>query len=292
MGFSLAFFGGAFSSIAPAAVKLGVSSQVDPIPLLVYRLILSVVVFWLIFLLLFPRYLRISFRALGSCALVALSNSISLYAFYLAVVRIDASLVLMIFSFYPLAALVFLSIRGERITAMYWIIILLGLAGVYLLLGKGVTLDWVGIILAFMIPIFYALHMVLIQWNLSDTPPQTIALYTVTLMAVFISAISLPLGQLGGPLTPTGWGVILLTALVSTVLARLATFSSIRLIGSGQVALLGPLEILLGILWAFLILGERLTVIQWSGGALVLVSASLVLISKRSETAIKRLDIT
>jgi len=283
MGLLLALLGGAFSSIAPTLVKIGVTSQVAPIQLLVYRLIVSVLVFWLLFPLLFPKFLRISWRALGSCALVAFSNTISLYAFYLAVSRIDASLVLMVFSFYPLAALVFLSFRGERITLIYGLILLLGFLGVYLLIDATGPLDWMGIFLALLIPVFYALHMVLIQWNLSDTAPQTVALYTVTLMGIFITAISLPLGQVGGSLNPTGWIVILLTALVSTVLARLATFAGIRLIGSGQVALLGPIEILLGILWAFLFLGERLALIQWVGGSLILFSAFLVLISKRRE---------
>lgn len=284
IGLSLALLGGAFSSIAPAVVKIGVTAQIDPIPLLVYRFIISILVFWVLFPLLFPQNLRISLRTLGSCALVALSNTISLYAFYLAVSRIDASLVLMIFSFYPLAALVFLSFRGERITARYGVVFLLGFTGVYLLLGRGGSPDWIGIALSLTIPIFYALHMVLIQWNLSDTPPQTVALYTVTLMGIFISVVALPLGQVGGAMNSTGWTVILLTALVSTVLARLATFSGIQRIGSGQVALLGPVEILLGILWAFILLNEKLTLIQWLGGALVLTSASLVLISKKIET--------
>ncbi len=284
IGFILALLGGTFSSIAPALVKIGITSQVAPIPLLVYRFILSVGIFWILYLFLFPQYLRISWRALGSCSLVAISNTISLYAFYLAVSRIDASLILMIFSFYPLAALVFLSFRGERIDFTHIFILFLGLLGVYLLLDAAGHLDWIGILWAMLIPIFYALHLVLIQWNLSDTPSQTIALYTVTLMGVFITAIALPFGLGGGELNSTGWVVILLTALVSTVLARLSTFTGVQLIGSGKVALLGPVEILMGILWAFLLLGERLSMVQWFGGILTLFSASLVLLSKKRDS--------
>jgi drug/metabolite transporter (DMT)-like permease len=290
-GFSLALLGGAFSSIAPAVVKVGISSQVDPIPLLVYRFLLSVLVFWIITPIFSPQYLKISWPALGSCALVALSNTISLYVFYLAVARIDASLVMMIFSFYPLAALIFLSMHGERIRLMDWLSILFGLTGIYLLLGQGDNLDWIGIILALFIPIFYALHLVLIQWRLADTPSQTVALYTVTLMAVFITAIGLVFGQVGGSLQPIGWVVVALTALVSTVLARLATFTGVRMIGSGRVALLGPIEILLGILWAFILLGERLTPIQWGGGVLIVASATLVLTARKSAPDLeKRVD--
>jgi drug/metabolite transporter (DMT)-like permease len=283
VGYILAISGGAFSSIAPALVKIGVTSQVEPIPLLVYRFLVSVLVFWVISPFLFPKSIRISWRALKSCALVASSNTISLYAFYLAVARIDASLVLMIFSFYPLAALVFLSLRKEPINLRQILILILGLAGVYLLLDAAGPTDWIGIALALLIPVFYALHLVLIHWRLSDTAPQTIALYTITLMALFITVISMPLGLGRSSLNITGWIVILITALISTVLARLATFASIRFIGSGNVALFGPLEILIGLIWAYFLLGERLTPIQWVGGLLVVSSSTLVLISKNQK---------
>jgi drug/metabolite transporter (DMT)-like permease len=163
------------------------------------------------------------------------------------------------------------------------LILILGLAGVYLLLDAAGPTDWIGIALALLIPVFYALHLVLIQWRLSDTAPQTIALYTITLMALFITVISMPLGLGRSSLNITGWIVILITALISTVLARLATFASIRFIGSGNVALFGPLEILIGLIWAYFLLGERLTPIQWVGGLLVVSSSTLVLISKNQK---------
>jgi drug/metabolite transporter (DMT)-like permease len=279
-GLILAFLGGGFSSIAPAVVKVGVNADVDPIPLLTYRFLLSLLIFWILFPLFFPQSLKISWRGLRSCAWVALANTISLYAFYLAVARIDASLVLMIFSFYPLAALVFLSSRGERIKAVDAIVLLSGLLGVYLLLDASGPIDLLGILMAMIIPVFYALHLVLIQWRLSDTPAQTVALYTVTLMGVFITFFALFLGQISVQLNLTGWTVIVLTASVSTVLARLATFAGIHLVGSGLVALLGPLEILLGIMWAFLLLGERLSLVQWLGGAMILLSATLIMATR------------
>jgi drug/metabolite transporter (DMT)-like permease len=64
-------------------------------------------------------------------------------------------------------------------------------------------------------------------------------------------------------------------AVVSTFIARLLLFSGIRRLGSGQFALLAPLETLLTVIWSYLFLQERLTAIQWAGGLLILFSMVL-----------------
>jgi drug/metabolite transporter (DMT)-like permease len=53
--------------------------------------------------------------------------------------------------------------------------------------------------------------------------------------------------------------------------------AAINRIGSGQMALLTPLETLLTVTWSMLFLDERLTTIQWVGGGLILASALLAI---------------
>ena len=52
-------------------------------------------------------------------------------------------------------------------------------------------------------------------------------------------------------------------------------FRAIQEIGSGQLALLSPLETLLAILWSVAFLQESLSLFQWFGGSLILSSALL-----------------
>jgi drug/metabolite transporter (DMT)-like permease len=54
-------------------------------------------------------------------------------------------------------------------------------------------------------------------------------------------------------------------------------FSAIARIGSGQIALLWPLQTLTAIVVAVIFLQERLTPVQWLGGALVLAGTFLAL---------------
>ncbi|MCB0124763.1 MAG: EamA family transporter, partial [Caldilineaceae bacterium] len=54
-----------------------------------------------------------------------------------------------------------------------------------------------------------------------------------------------------------------------------ALFGAIARIGSGQIALLWPLQTLLIIILSVLFLGERMSTIQWVGGILILSSTAL-----------------
>ena len=62
---------------------------------------------------------------------------------------------------------------------------------------------------------------------------------------------------------------------MGTYLAQMALFAAVRSIGSGQMALLGPLETLLTVIWSSLFLQERLSALQWAGGGLILFGAIL-----------------
>jgi len=72
-----------------------------------------------------------------------------------------------------------------------------------------------------------------------------------------------------------GWLGLVVLGVVSTYAARLILFAAIRHIGTAQLALLTPLETLLTVIWSLLFLGERLTLPQWLGGGLILVSGLL-----------------
>jgi len=74
-----------------------------------------------------------------------------------------------------------------------------------------------------------------------------------------------------------GWLIILVLAVVSTWFARLAVYGAIARIGSGQLALLWPLQTLLIIILSVIFLNERMTLVQWAGSVLVLGSAMLAI---------------
>ena len=64
---------------------------------------------------------------------------------------------------------------------------------------------------------------------------------------------------------------------MSTYYARLALYAAVRRVGSGHVALLWPLQMMVGVILSVWLLQERLTLLQWLGGCFILTSAFLAI---------------
>jgi drug/metabolite transporter (DMT)-like permease len=151
----------------------------------------------------------------------------------------------------------------------------LGLAGVYLLIGAGGRADVVGVLLVVASVLASSLQTVFIQWFLQGYNGLTITLYMVLGMMVVAVGWWAAQGTGWTPLTWQAWLGIGVLALVCTYLARVAMFTAMMRLGGSQVTLLVPLETLLTVVWSVLFLGERLTLMQTLGSALILLSAAL-----------------
>ena len=126
----------------------------------------------------------------------------------------------------------------------------------------------------------YAMHLVVNQQVLFDMPAPTVTLYTVIAMALIVVpfyGFTANLLQLGDTLalhTAALWPLAGLTLV--TFLSRLAIFFGVKRLGGMQTALLGVGELLVSVAFAHTLLGERLTLGQWIGGAILLGSILLV----------------
>lgn len=264
-----------FFSMAPPIARGAILAGLPPTAVLAARMIIALALLSGFIVLAAPDRLQIN----RQCGLIAVGsgmiNGIGFVTFFAALSRLDASISSMIFSLSPLVVLGLLALRGEPVTRRHFVRLTLGIGGVYLLIGPGGDVDLWGVFLVLMTIATYSLHLVIVQWSLSQVPARTVTLY-VNLGATLVCAGWWLLS--GRPwVNPgvNGWASILGLAIFSTFLARLLLFDSVRRLGSGQVALLAPLETLLTVLWSYLFLAERLTAVQWLGGILILLSLML-----------------
>lgn len=277
-------------SVAPPISKGAITAGMHPTTLLMMRLIITTLLLGLTIMLTAPERLRLDRRGLAVCLIAGFCNGIGMVAFFWALARLEASVTSMIFSLSPLAVLGLLALRGEKFTYRQIVRLALGLSGVYLLIGPGSALkggiDWLGVALVFVTIFVSAIHLTLIQWFLQDYDARTVTLYTVATMTAVSIGFWLFQGVAWRDPGWSGWLAILVLAVVSTYLSRLALFAGVRYLGSGQMALLLPLETLLTITWSVLFLREWLTLWQWVGGLLILLSALLTV--KRLQWTRKR----
>ncbi len=267
------------AGLASVFTKAVLTAGTPPVPMLAVRLLISAVLLWALMVFVFRQRIPLERRLFTWGIAAGLCNAISLTAFYLGLTEIDASVAMVLFSTHPLMVLALLALIGIRPRAIDGVRAGLALAGVVLLVGVGGQVSLSGVAWIMVTVVMFSLHMVIVQRRLHGYSSAQIAPLFITVMAVCVGGLHFlttpPASWFS--FTPQAWLVIGFTAVFSTVIARLALIAGIQRIGSGQAALFSPIETLIAVVFAALLIGERLNPLQLLGGALVLLSAGMVL---------------
>jgi drug/metabolite transporter (DMT)-like permease len=263
--------------LAPIFGKLAYRAAVTPFTLAALRTVIAAALLWVFYLLFWPQAIPIRWQNLLGCIGMGVTNGVGSLFYYTGLARMDASLAQLLWTFYPIWVFVFLSAAGHPISRLALLRLTLALLGVYLLTYTSAgSIDWLGVMLILSASACYSWHLVLGQWTLVDLDSRTVTLYTLSAMAAVVTIARLAARMPWTPLSLQGWTAILLLALIPTALARLLVFAGLRRLGGVQTSLLGVAELLVALLLAYLLLGERLSLCQWSGGGLLVTSVLLI----------------
>jgi drug/metabolite transporter (DMT)-like permease len=279
-GLLLVLFASLCLSTLPSVVRFGLQHGAAPLQLLAPRMVLGATLLWLWLGMTRPHRLRIDRRGLWTCAVAGGLNAVNLLFFYLGLRRVGASVAILVFSTYPALLLLLLHLRGEAVNRRDLLRLALALVGIALVADPGGTVDPVGVAYIVACAALYAVYMLIIHERLVLYAASTSALWIVTWLALG-ALLMRPLAAPAPPLDAVGWGVVLWSGVVGTAVARVATVEGIRLLGGGQTALLLPVETVMTLLWAALLLGERIDAQQMLGATLVLASVLLATVFRR-----------
>lgn len=265
-----------FLGWAPILGKLAYAGGVTPFTLVAFRTLVAALLLWLTFMIFWRREIAITWRDLIGCVGVGAVNGFGSLLYFTGLARLDASLASLLNTIYPLWVVLFFFAAGQPLTRLTLARLSLSMLGTYLLTRVGAGgLDWLGVTLMIASAATYGWHLVLGQWVLTDVPSRTATLYILTTMAGVVGLARVLQAQPVEPITTAGWSAILALGL-TTVLSRLAMFSGLQRLGGVETALIGLLELFVSLVLAFLLLGERLTPVQWAGGALLMISLVLM----------------
>ncbi|MFO7540153.1 MAG: DMT family transporter [Chloroflexota bacterium] len=275
-GLTWALLSPIFLGTVPILAKVAYAVGVDVLTVVAFRTLVAAAMLWLA-VLFFKRHLIYSSTpAIISSMIAGAINGIGSLFFYASLARIDASLGQLINITYLIFVPMMLRIIGQAISLLTLFRLGLAIFAIYLLSAGGIgSPDWMGIAMMSIAALTYAIQLVLSQRILYETPATTMTLYAVTAMAIVVSVAWLLYPADLTAVSSAGWRTILLMGIV-TGLSRLTLFLGVKHLGSLQTALLGVLEVIVSIALAWFLLGERLTLIQWGGAAILLVSILLV----------------
>lgn len=265
-----------FFGMAPIFGKLAFRAAVMPFTLVMLRTVGAAALLWLLYLIFWRDAIPISWHNLMSCVGMGLANGLGSLLYYSGLGRIDASLAQLLYTLYPIWVFIFLIAAGHHISAMSIARLVLALAGVVALTYTGTQkVDWLGVMLLISSGALYAWHLVLGQWTLVDVDSRSVTLYVLSTMAIVVTIARLVNGAPWTPISIEGWLAVAGLTVFPTILARMLMFAGLQTLGGVQTSLLGLAELLVALLVAFFWLGERLTLLQWLGGLLLIGSVML-----------------
>jgi drug/metabolite transporter (DMT)-like permease len=234
-------------------------------------------------------------QMLGALALGVLFTANS-GTYYAGLETVPASLAGLIVYIYPVLVAV-LSLRFGRPLpgARPWLALAIAFVGVVLAVGgidaRGAPPP-LGLVEVILSPIIYAVWIIL-SLRLAGERPDRLghevnhagsasdAAATTTVMMTATATVFVVMAALGGrPVNPAdvpsaAWPGLLGVGFASTFLAIQAFYAGARRIGAAQAALVSTVEPVFIITLATLLLGERLTVVQLAGGALIIAGVLL-----------------
>jgi drug/metabolite transporter (DMT)-like permease len=241
---------------------------------------------WLI-LLSRRRVTRLPARRVAGLLLMGLLFCAGTTASFMAVERIPAALVSLVFYIYPAvvtlgSALVF----KTRLSAARLVVLVAVLLGCALTVdARDGSLDALGVALALLTALTYAAYILVGSRVTRGVPAQTAAAWIISAAAGLMLLVGLT-GLLGDHLTADivgrGWLALLALALFSSVISIAAFLAAIARIDLFRATIISTVEPLISVVLAAALLDERLTIRQALGGAVIIVAAlALQLIARR-----------
>lgn len=264
----------------PVLIKAALESGVAVWTLMVHRLLIAAALLW--GLVVAGRALRDLPPGAGRYAVPALAVGAFVYSaqlacFALALERISASLVVILFHTFPIVVtVVAVTLGRDRLSARLLTALTLGVGGVALVAVAGDELraEPIGILLGLGSAVGCA-GVVLGSDVLSDRlPPIALASLLISGAAVAF-VVTLPLVGFDAAVEAPTWLLIVAIAVVPGVLGTTAMLAGVRAIGPSLASILMALEPPVAVVLAWMVFGETLNAGQIAGAVVILVAAYL-----------------
>ncbi len=259
-------------AIVPSFAKLAYNSGSNTFTVITARSILTVVLTWLVII-----SLRQTIRVDRKTLLISLGTGVCyaamLYGFLGAVAFIPINTVIVIYFVHPLlVGLVAAHFSDKTISTKMIMALIAAIAGLGLAVGFSFdTLNLPGIALAALATITCVFVIIGNGRAVQQAGSLAVVFYMMLSATITLALPLLFVGTIELPTTPLGWFGFFGVAIGSTI-GTLAFFCAVPMIGTIRSTMISNLEPLLGIIFAALILGEKISMLQICGIAMVLAS--------------------
>jgi drug/metabolite transporter (DMT)-like permease len=263
----------------PVLGKAAYDSGLGPLSLLWGRFGLAAVAFWLLVIFV-VRPTRPPLPCIVSGLLMgAIGYALEAGLFFVALERIDASLVELLLYAYPAIVTAVALWAGREVPAPRLLgalaLATLGVIGVFAgSLASGV--DPVGLALGLGAAVVYAGYILAGERVVPAIHPVLLAALVATGATASFTVAGLVRGGLPYPRTGDGWTAVAVIAAVATVVPMAALFAGIERVGAPTASIVSTFEPVVTVVLAGLVLGETLSLVEATGAACVIAAVRLL----------------
>jgi drug/metabolite transporter (DMT)-like permease len=199
-----------------------------------------------------------------------------------------------LFYSYPAMVALISFLLGERMSAQGWLALLLTSVGVVLTVPdiqnglSGANLE--GAMIALANALIVSIYFLLINRLLKGHPTSIWSSAWVMTGALAVFLAFAPFNAPRPPGSASTWLLLLALAVFSTAIPIFSLNAGIPKVGASRAAILGTIEPILTVIWATLLLGERMQPLQLVGGAFII--ASIVLLQTPADMLRRWLRLT
>ncbi len=224
-------------------------------------------------------------RFLTAMALGFVGIGIEASLYFLTLVHLGAALTGIFLYLYPAFVAIFSHFfLGKRLSVSVWLCIALSLVGCFLTAGLSTdpsapSADRLGILYGILTGLWYAVYLLCGERVMKDENPLVVSSGIVSGSLLVFAILSFSHFASVPLKVPAGWSewcAIAGLALIATVLPFSTLYVGMKRVGATQASLLSTLEMVFTIVLAAVFLGEKLTLVQIFGAALILLSVLLI----------------
>ncbi len=199
--------------------------------------------------------------------------------FYLSSIKyMPASLTALLFYTYPvLVAILSFAVEKEGITKRVMLSIVLTMIGMVLVLGVSGRINTEGALLAFGAALVYAGYIIIGNRTVAQISPAVTSLLVSLFASISFLIIGLGNRSMALPMTSKVWLAVMGVSVFSTVVAILAFFAGLKLIGPTKASLLSTVEPAITTAGSILLFRQGFTWMQAVGGVIILTGAVLII---------------
>lgn len=265
--------------------KLAYAHSLSPGELLSFRFLISSLVLFIFLKLTKPQLLSLNKSTQTKAILLGVFGyAVFSSCYFSALEGLSASLTVLLLYLYPV--MVSLGARllfREHLNLFQWTALPLSCLGMLLLVWGDLEVRqshslYFGIASAF----FYAVYILTSRSWLKSTHPLSSVLYVQIGAAITLNILHFKSFERSLDIFSNTWPLLIAIAILSTLLPMLLFLSGLQKLSSTETSLLSTTEPLTAMMIAALFLGERLSLIQCLGGALVI--CALVLTTYKKTT--------